>query len=404
MLSRFRPEKSKWLLFNLLVVATLGVVMRYKIAFNFPYLDQKNLQNAHSHFAFLGWVSQSLLVIFFHHLKSLEQNKKSRLSLLIQINLILSYGMLLSFVISGHSFYSIFFESVSLILFILISIESNKLLNQSMVKADAKWFKAAFLFGMLSSAGTISLSVMMATRHFDQSIYLSSVYWYLHFQYNGYFLFMCLGFLQLQANKMKINIPSYIFQLLFISTFFSYGLSVLWLKIPAYIYVIIVLATVAQSIGMLQLVWSLYKQQFLPKLNSPITRFLFGFVLIASIIKYLLQAGSTIPVLSTFAFGFRSIVIAYLHLVLLAIISVSIIAFLLLSNLLQKNPKANKAIVLFAAAIFLNELVLGLQGLGAVSYSILPYANEALLSISCLLWVSILYIFIFRNYQPKIVE
>ena len=43
-----------------------------------------------------------------------------------------------------------------------------------------------------------------------------------------------------------------------------------------------------------------------------------GFALSA---KFLLQLGSTIPALSQLGFGFRPIVIAYLHLVLLAVIS-----------------------------------------------------------------------------------
>ena len=57
-------DAPKWIrisLFNLLVVALLGVLMRYKIGFSFPFFDQKYLQHAHSHFAFAGWVSQMLM-------------------------------------------------------------------------------------------------------------------------------------------------------------------------------------------------------------------------------------------------------------------------------------------------------------------------------------------------------
>ncbi len=43
---------------NLLIVSLLGVTLRYKIAFSFPYLDQKHLLHGHSHFAFAGWVTQ----------------------------------------------------------------------------------------------------------------------------------------------------------------------------------------------------------------------------------------------------------------------------------------------------------------------------------------------------------
>ena len=53
----------KFSLFNLLLVAILGLLMRYKIGFEFPFLDQKNLQHSHSHFAFAGWISHTLMVL-----------------------------------------------------------------------------------------------------------------------------------------------------------------------------------------------------------------------------------------------------------------------------------------------------------------------------------------------------
>lgn len=44
-------------LINLLLVALMGILMRYKIGFEFPLFNQKNIQHAHSHFAFTGWIS-----------------------------------------------------------------------------------------------------------------------------------------------------------------------------------------------------------------------------------------------------------------------------------------------------------------------------------------------------------
>ena len=55
-------------LFSLLVVALLGVLMRYKIAFELPFIAQKNIQHAHSHFAFAGWVTQLLMVLMVNYL------------------------------------------------------------------------------------------------------------------------------------------------------------------------------------------------------------------------------------------------------------------------------------------------------------------------------------------------
>ena len=56
----------RWLkisLFNLLIVATLGVILRYKILYYLPFVDQKHLLHGHSHFAFAGWISQALMVL-----------------------------------------------------------------------------------------------------------------------------------------------------------------------------------------------------------------------------------------------------------------------------------------------------------------------------------------------------
>ena len=58
----------KFSLINLLIVALLGLLMRYKIGFEFPYFDQKSLQHSHSHFAFSGWISHTLMVFMTAYL------------------------------------------------------------------------------------------------------------------------------------------------------------------------------------------------------------------------------------------------------------------------------------------------------------------------------------------------
>ena len=73
-------DLGKWLrisLFNLCIVAIIGVIMRYKIGFEFPYFDQKHLQHAHSHFAFYGWIAHTLysfMVSFLYNLNALVQS------------------------------------------------------------------------------------------------------------------------------------------------------------------------------------------------------------------------------------------------------------------------------------------------------------------------------------------
>jgi hypothetical protein len=108
---------------------------------------------------------------------------------------------------------------------------------------------------------------------------------------------------------------------------------------------------------------------------------------IAFTIKLLLQLGSTIPAVSTLAFGFRPIVIAYLHLVLLAVISVFILSYLYTFKLIEVNKLTTTAFGVFVIGILLNELVLAVQGIAAFSYIVVKYVNETLFGISLILLI-----------------
>ena len=68
----------KFSLINLLIVAIIGVLMRYKIGFEFPYLNQKNLQLSHSNFAFSGWISQTIMVLMVAFLEKKIKNTEHR--------------------------------------------------------------------------------------------------------------------------------------------------------------------------------------------------------------------------------------------------------------------------------------------------------------------------------------
>jgi len=97
-------------------------------------------------------------------------------------------------------------------------------------------------------------------------------------------------------------------------------------------------------------------------------------------------SSSTVPSIGKLAFGFRPIVIAYLHLVLLAIISGFLLVYLFTNQLVLQNNTIKKALALFIIGIFLNELVLAIQGIASFSYTLIPYVNEMLFGIAILLF------------------
>ncbi|MEO6869824.1 MAG: hypothetical protein ABI168_09280, partial [Ginsengibacter sp.] len=65
-------------LINFCVVAFAGVVMRYKINFSLPAVNQKYLMHGHSHFAFVGWVAVALMTLIVRYLirNKVETNYK----------------------------------------------------------------------------------------------------------------------------------------------------------------------------------------------------------------------------------------------------------------------------------------------------------------------------------------
>ncbi len=394
----------KWLniaIANLLIVAFLGCIMRYKIAFSLPFINQKFLLNAHSHFAFAGWITQALMTfIGLFVAKHSNSFSLKKYNYLLWGNFITAFGMLLSFPFEGYGLISIIFSTLSIFVSYVFAIVVWRDLNNINQKNIATyWIKAALIFSVLSSIGPYTLAYMMATKHIYQNIYLASIYFYLHFQYNGWFFFTCMGLLM-----DKLNIPQFLFKLkknIFYAFVFAcvpaYFLSALWLPIPTWLYIIVVIAAFVQVIAWMIFFGKLiknYKLIFL-QTNKTIAN-LFSLSSIALSIKLLLQLGSTIPSLSNWAFGFRPIVIGYLHLVFLGIFSIFILAYSFHNKYIVFNKKIALGVWTFVCGIFLNEILLMLQGLGAIQYIAIPFVNELLLVAACIMFVGITIVNILR--------
>ena len=394
-------KTSFWIrfsIFNLLLVAFLGLLMRYKIGFEFPLLDQKSVQHSHSHFAFAGWVSHTLMTLLIsflqkHDLKNNIAFKKYN-SILIG-NLICSYVMLFSFIIQGYGAVSITFSTLSIFASYWFAYVFFKDCKQIETKSTAvKWFKAAIFFNVISSLGTFALAYMMATKNIHQNEYLASIYYYLHFQYNGWFFFACMGLLldYLKVTTSSNRIYSQSFILLFWSCIAGYFLSTLWLDLPLWIYIITAISAVVQVIIWYLLFKTIIKENKSIFVNLPgYLKYLIIFISLALSVKFLLQLGSTIPAVSELAFGFRPIVIAYLHLILLAIISLFLLFYVYANNFVVINKKTILGLILFSLGVILNEVVLGIQGVASLSYTLIPFINESLFGIALLLFTSILW-------------
>lgn len=382
-----------WLQFsliNLFIVALLGVTMRYKLGFEFPFFDQSHLIHSHSHFAFAGWLTHTLMVLMIYFLQekipNLQLNKYKKI---IIANLICAYGMLFFFIIQGYAMASIFFSTASILVsyaFGYLYLKDLKKLDQDL--AAINWFRAALIFNIISSLGTFYLAYMMATKTAVEHLKLSSIYYYLHFQYNGWFFFACMGLLFSFFKLKKSDNPFYeiAFRLFAIACIPAYFLSLLWLEIPSWIYILAVIAALIQVYVWFKLLLILIKTQkeFL-KNFGPLLQGILVFAYLALSLKFILQLSSTIPALGEIVFIYRPIVIAYLHLVLLAINSLFLLFYIYANHFISINKNIKIGLIVFSIGIFLNELVLGIQGIIPFGFPSLPYTNELLFAVALLL-------------------
>lgn len=379
-------------LVNFFVVALVGVVLRYKINFPLPFVNQKYLLHGHSHFAFAGWVSQALMVFIIQYLSEYNANTNLKLyNRLLWANLATAYGMLLSFPFEGYAFVSIVCSTLSILVSYIFIAASWKDLKKIVAKKNsATWLKASLFLYALSSIGAFTLALLMANKIAEQDFYFAAVYFFLHFQYNGWFLFACFGLFFHQLERLDSGIVSLyskkLFRILFITCFPTFLLSALWMKVPEYFYLLALSGAIVQ-LGALVYVIQIYNRskKILQQTISQQTKYLWFMAFVAFSIKVVLQALSTIPALSQYAFGFRPVVIGYLHLSFLCIISFFILGYISEFLLKQKIKLPSVGIMLFVAGVLITEIILMVQGFAAISFNYLPYTNIILFIVAIVL-------------------
>ena len=395
---------SRWLtvsFLNLMLVASLGLVLRYKIEFFLPFVDQKYVLHSHSHFAFSGWVTQTFMVLLVYHL-SLKIGSQiiKKYRWLLYANLISAYGMMICFIIQGYGAFSITFSTLSVLVSYLFIVRFWMDLNRIKERSiSILWFKAALIFSFISSLGTFGLAYMMGNKITDQNWYLASIYFYLHFQYNGWFLFAGMGLL---SDKLEIITGArkklyYVFLLFCFACVPAYFLSILWSPISGSIYFLLIASVIAQLAGwMILLIVIIKNKSLISPLFSKYGKILLILSGIAFTIKLILQSGSIHPELSHLSYGFRPIIIGYLHLVLLGVTSIFIIGYIISFKLILITRKLIIGVFVFVAGIIINELLLMVQGVAALTYTGIPYINMMLLLAAAILFTGNLIIFLSR--------
>jgi hypothetical protein len=217
---------------------------------------------------------------------------------------------------------------------------------------------------VLSSVGPWVLGVIMNTLGSTSSWYRNAIYFYLHFQYNGWFIIAIFGMLFFVFEKHSIHITKKAFNQIFwlfntgvILTFF---LSVLWMKPHPVYYVIAGIGGLFQVLAFGILIKNiLQNKEFIKTSFSIIEGLLFKTVAFLFAIKLIIQLLGAIPRIAHIVSTNIEFVIGYLHWVFLGFISISLFVFLHHFKLILISKKT---FTIYFIAFILTETLIFYKG------------------------------------------
>ncbi|MFC5269773.1 hypothetical protein [Adhaeribacter terreus] len=409
-----KPTWLKIAFLNLLVVALLGLFLRWQFVQPTEGINFKNFLHAHSHVALLGWLFSAFYLAFLPTYLPENHARKKIYSWLFWLAQTSVLGMLISFPIQGYALFSITFSTLHILFsyaFIYRFLKDCK--SSELVKTQHKlsfrFIKASLFFLALSSLGPWVMGPIMATGNSFTELYYNAIYFYLHFQYNGWFTFAALGLFfwllehyQITFNRQKATV---FFKLIFRACLPAYLLSVLWIKPDAWIYIIAGISALMQVIALVlftRISLSFWPQLF-RKLNSW-SRALMLLAFTAFSLKILMQAVSAFPYFADLTYKLRHFIIGYLHLVLIGFVSLFLFGwFLQLGWISLRNRMAKIGLVAFLLAFLLTEGLLFLQGIFYwAKLGMIPHYDWWMFGLSVGLPAGLLMLFLNISFQKKL--
>ncbi|HEY9364150.1 MAG TPA: hypothetical protein VIQ00_12865 [Chitinophagaceae bacterium] len=373
--------------FNFFLVSALGLLMRGVPLLNSFPLPFKNLLHAHSHFAFGGWVMPVLIWMIIQYFPSIAPKVgATHWRNIIFLVLFSAYGMLASFPFEGYALVSILFSTLSVLAGFYLATVLWKASNDEKQKTSVRFLRAGLVYLVLSSIGPFATGPLIAMGMQGNPVYFNAIYFYLHFQYNGWFTFAVLAVLytMLEKNAIAEN-GRKVFMLFNISCLPAFFLSTLWNHPNGIFYI------AGASAGLLQLAGTFYliKDYRLLKIKNSFVKNILVIAIIAFAMKNILQSLSAVPFIAEMAYNSRNFIIAYLHLVLLGFISLFAIAAVLNANKDLVNTSFKMFFSIFLISFIVTEALLAVQATGIVYNFYLPSFSLIIFYASCLFPIAI---------------
>lgn len=347
-----------------MLTALIGTLLRFMFVVPLDIPVFSNILHTHSHFAILGWIYNALFLalVFIYVKDTVKQKKYNILFWITQVSIV---GMLVTFTWQGYAAFSIAFSTLHIfceyifIYYIYCDIKASA--DNSL---SVKFIIASLFFLFLSSLGPWALVIIILSGLSSSNLYTQSIYFYLHFQYNGWFIFAFIGmWLKLfitPENTYNTKKGKTAFYLLFTANIFAYFLSLLGFEIHPVLKFTGLISAFVQILA-LRFIYSILflKEDSVFSRKDPMLKLLFRISFFSLLLKFILQLVSAMPEAGNAAFVSREIAIGYLHLVMLGVVSAGLISWFGVTGIIMYNSIIFKyGVVIFLASFLLSELLL----------------------------------------------
>ncbi len=315
-----------------LLVGLVGIFLRLFFIIPIP-ANFKFIVHAHSHVALLGWVYIALITLIYR-LYFAEVEKTRLYKRIIWFTNFCVLGMLFSFPFQGYALFSIIFSTLFLFATYWLGWFFLKYTPQKFKNTPSYLcIKASIWYMLISSIGPWAVGGIMSTLGSTSIWYKLAIYFYLHFQYNGWFILALIGvlFYILEMHAVKIDQKKFkiFFYLINFGIILSFFLSVLWTKPPLIFYILAAVGALLQILAFLYFFRIIQNAgPAFKKIFSPLILKLLKLSGLLLIVKILLQLISAIPYFANLAYLYKDLVIGYLHWTFLGVISLCLLAFL----------------------------------------------------------------------------
>jgi hypothetical protein len=373
----------------LTLAASMGLILRLMQS-GFPLMNYKYLLHTHSHIALIGWVYNGAFIIISDLLKVGSSKPFKRLFWITQLSIV---GMLLSFPFQGYGAISIAFSTLYVFCSYYLVVLIFKHTCENPKTARSLFLRWGGIYLIASSIGPFALGYFMANEMGDTIWYNLSIYWFLHFLYNGFFVFVVFAyFVGENLSKGKS-----IFILMNASLIPLFGLSTLWINPPTFMYYLSGVGALFQVVAMVMLL-----RHLRIKLDKSLTSWLLKLSLIAYGFKLIFQlTGSTNPMQQFINNTIPYSVIGFIHLVMLGFFTLFLLSYLYSTGSLRLYRLSKIGVWLLIIGIILSEgLLFSKAVLTQLSIQWLTNFFPILTAISSLMPIGILLLTIssFRNH------